>query len=233
MLPSSTSHLLFISPHHSVAIFRIPLIVYFSSSQCCHLPHPTYCLFLLITALPFFRILLIVHFSSSLLLFIFAHHSVAVLPHPSNCLSSLITALPFFRIPLEHQHLDVGQDLTWRCQADGVPSITYSWYKDTKQLTQDTLLEADKDRISVQTNVLTIKNVDPVKDSGMYQCGATNIHGQRFSSAQLRVMGTARFLHLFVYQFHPSITIILNNHKDGGAILPFLLINDQYRDLVN
>ena len=43
-------------------------------------------------------------------------------------------------------------------------------------------------RYAIQNNVLTIKNVRPDRDSGMYQLAATNSKGIAYSTAQLRVL---------------------------------------------
>ena len=96
-------------------------------------------------------------------------------------------AEPFFMQQIGDQHVDEGQELTWRCLADGEPGVTYHWFKDTVELTQASLPQEDQQRITIQNNVLKFSMVDP-KDSGMYQCGAENLHGVRYSSGQLRVL---------------------------------------------
>ncbi len=66
--------------------------------------------------------------------------------------------------------------------------VQYSWYRNATLLTQESLImPEDIERISIQNNVLTIRDVQE-KDSGMYQCAGTNLHGRRMSTAQLRVL---------------------------------------------
>jgi len=79
--------------------------------------------------------------------------------------------------------MDHQVDLTWTCEAFGVPEVSYKWFKNGQ------LLEIDnQQRYSINDNVLTIKHLDAEKDSGMYQCQARNTLKTRYSSAQLRVL---------------------------------------------
>ncbi|RUS71471.1 hypothetical protein EGW08_020770, partial [Elysia chlorotica] len=95
----------------------------------------------------------------------------------------VIQARPYFTYPLTHMHLDVGSRLSWHCEAAGMPSPTYTWYKNGKVFTGDVAAG-----IVVSKNSLTIEKVEVERDSGMYQCGAENLYGVTFSTAQLRVL---------------------------------------------
>ncbi|XP_060843865.1 contactin [Rhopalosiphum padi] len=99
-----------------------------------------------------------------------------------------IQAEPNFTIPLEDKHMDHQSDLTWTCEAFGVPDVTYKWFKNGEPLDIDKLLPEDQKRYLIQDNVLSIKYVETEKDSGMYQCQARNTLKTRYSSAQLRVL---------------------------------------------
>ena len=88
---------------------------------------------------------------------------------------------------LKHQHIDDGSQFTWQCLADGNPFPQYSWYRN------GTLITANDPDVTVKNNILTIAKANNLKHGGMYQCGATNVLGQVFSSAQLRVLGTLLF----------------------------------------
>ena len=45
------------------------------------------------------------------------------------------SARPYFLFPLLDQHLDVGSQLTWVCDAVAIPRATYAWYRDSQLLT--------------------------------------------------------------------------------------------------
>jgi len=100
----------------------------------------------------------------------------------------IILAEPNFTIPLEDKHMDYQSDLTWTCEAFGVPDVTYKWFKNGEPLEIDQLSPEDQKRYTIQDNVLSIKYLEHAKDSGMYQCQARNTLKTRFSSAQLRVL---------------------------------------------
>lgn len=49
----------------------------------------------------------------------------------------LFLATPYFLFPLRDQHLDVGSELTWVCEAVAVPRATYAWYRNGVPLITD------------------------------------------------------------------------------------------------
>ncbi len=53
----------------------------------------------------------------------------------------------------------------------------------------DQILPDDVNRVIISNNVLTIKTLNAERDDGMYQCAASNTHGTRYSSGQLKVLG--------------------------------------------
>jgi len=59
------------------------------------------------------------------------------------------------------------------------------------------LAPADRDRytFSATGNILTITNVQ-IPDAGMYQCQASNTHGTKLCSAELRIFGKLCLLHI-------------------------------------
>lgn len=97
----------------------------------------------------------------------------------------IILAEPNFTIPLTDKHMDTLSNLTWTCEAFGVPDVTYKWFKNGQLLDNDNI--EDK-RYSIQDNVLNIAYLNPIKDPGMYQCQARNTLKTSYSSAQLRVL---------------------------------------------
>jgi hypothetical protein len=105
-----------------------------------------------------------------------------------NSVVLTIRAEPNFTIPLVDKHMDKGSDLTWTCEAFGIPDVTYSWLRNGELLDPYNLTYEDKDRYIIVDNVLTIKALDPERDPGMYQCQARNQLKTRYSSAQLRIL---------------------------------------------
>ncbi|XP_046353215.1 contactin-like [Haliotis rufescens] len=100
-----------------------------------------------------------------------------------------IESEPYFTYPLKDQHTDVGGQLTWHCEAGGTPPPTYLWYKDGVPLKNMTGV------LTIHRNALTVQGLNKERDSGMYQCSATNQHNVMYSTAQLRVL-----------EFAPSFT---------------------------
>ncbi len=92
---------------------------------------------------------------------------------------------PNFTIPLRDQVRDFNSEVTFVCEAFAIPDANYTWYKNAELMDRDQL---DRDKYTIQDNVLTIKYLDPDKDDGMYQCKATNQLKGVFSQAQLRVL---------------------------------------------
>lgn len=84
--------------------------------------------------------------------------------------------------------MDNKGELTWTCEAFGIPDVTYAWMRNGELLDQEKLPEEDKDRYVIQDNVLTIRHLDQERDQAMYQCCAKNDLKTRYSSAQLRVL---------------------------------------------
>jgi hypothetical protein len=99
-----------------------------------------------------------------------------------------IQAAPNFTVPLADKHMDNRGELTWVCEAFGIPDVTYNWLRNGEILDMYTLPPEDRDRYLIQDNVLKIKSLDPEKDEAMYQCEARNQLKTKFSSAQLRVL---------------------------------------------
>ncbi|XP_076455700.1 contactin-like isoform X2 [Babylonia areolata] len=111
-----------------------------------------------------------------------------------------VQSTPYFIYDLHDQHVDEGRRLTWRCEARGVPSPTYSWFKNG-----EVLANQDGD-VEISGNVLTVVSPDAARHDGMYQCAASNTHGVSYSTGQLRVLG-----------FKPSFTKSPVHSKTMGA----------------
>ncbi|XP_033366000.1 contactin isoform X1 [Bombus vosnesenskii] len=105
-----------------------------------------------------------------------------------NSVRLTIQAAPNFTIPLVDKHMDNRGELTWTCEAFGIPDVSYSWFRNGEMLNMETLPSQDRDRYSIQDNVLSIKYLDPERDQAMYQCRARNQLKTKYSSAQLRIL---------------------------------------------
>lgn len=113
-----------------------------------------------------------------------------------NSVTISIQAEPNFTIPLVDKHMDLRGDVSWTCEAFGIPDVNYTWFRNGEILNQYSLPPEDRDRYHIQDNVLNIKFLDPERDSAMYQCRARNQLKTKYSSAQLRVLCKP---HLFIY----------------------------------
>lgn len=99
-----------------------------------------------------------------------------------------VQASPTFTLPLEDQVLGEREPLSWECESFGLPKVTYSWFKNGEEIVPANLSPLDYARYQIKDNRFTIDSVQRERDSGMYQCRASNQHGIAYSSAQLRIM---------------------------------------------
>ena len=75
--------------------------------------------------------------------------------------------------------------MTLMCVIDATPAATVSWYKDKVMLSSGT------------SNTYTINNVQP-SHSGMYQCFASNEHGDSVGSISLQVRNPGEGVYKYV-----------------------------------
>ena len=92
------------------------------------------------------------------------------------------SAQPYFAHGIGNMLMDPGQSVHWRCKAVARPPGTYTWYKNGQ------LLKTVPGEIEVRGHMLYILAVEKDRDEGMYQCGATNLHGTTFSTGRLKVV---------------------------------------------
>ncbi|XP_014677884.1 PREDICTED: contactin-like [Priapulus caudatus] len=102
-----------------------------------------------------------------------------------------IASRPIYTLPLEDLHVDVGSTVTMTCEAFGRPEVSYRWLRNGQEMNPATVTDTrfSFDRVGTLVT-LTVTGVTP-RDSGMYQCESRNVHGVRYSSAQLRVLALA------------------------------------------
>lgn len=99
---------------------------------------------------------------------------------------------PNFTIPLRDRIKDKLSEVSFICEANAIPDVNYTWYKNAELMDRDKL---GRDKYVIQDNVLTIKLLDPDKDDGLYQCAAKNQIKTVYSSAQLRVLSLKPSFH--------------------------------------
>ena len=68
---------------------------------------------------------------------------------------------PVFTISIGDMHVDERDDLTWTCEAFGIPDVEYEWLKNGKFLPSNTeqLAPEDRGRYEIRDNVLIIRGV--------------------------------------------------------------------------
>merc|ERR550534_2908911 len=108
-------------------------------------------------------------------------------------LSVRVMVRPYFDIPLQDVHVDTGDELSLTCTGQGLPKPEITWWKDGKNIAEnkaDVIAELDLTNrlvISQDRRTFTIKNIQPT-DKGTIQCRAKNVHGEEWSSSEVRVL---------------------------------------------
>ena len=66
-----------------------------------------------------------------------------------------------FTISIGDKHIDEKDDLTWTCEAFGIPDVRYKWLKNGVVLESDPdkLAVEDRGRYEIRDNVLIIRQV--------------------------------------------------------------------------
>jgi len=72
-----------------------------------------------------------------------------------------VSPRPVFTIPIGDMHVDEKDDVTWTCEAFGIPDVRYEWLKNGKTLVANSSKMAveDRDRYEIRDNVLIIRSV--------------------------------------------------------------------------
>uniref|UniRef100_S4RQI7 Contactin 3b n=1 Tax=Petromyzon marinus TaxID=7757 RepID=S4RQI7_PETMA len=102
-------------------------------------------------------------------------------PSPRLALVALSPEPPSWVRGIPPAELDIGDRLSWACEARGHPAPFYRWLRDGEALRPGGPVELGDD------GTLTISAVD-LSHSGMYQCEARNGNGTIYSAAELRVL---------------------------------------------
>uniref|UniRef100_A0A182UGL9 Contactin n=1 Tax=Anopheles melas TaxID=34690 RepID=A0A182UGL9_9DIPT len=98
---------------------------------------------------------------------------------------------PNFTIPLRDRTKDFQSSVSFLCEAYAMPDVNYTWYKNGELMEEDSATgggRLNRDKYTIQDNLLKINYLDPEEDNGMYQCKATNQLKGVYSAAQLRVL---------------------------------------------
>jgi len=107
----------------------------------------------------------------------------------SKSVTLSIQSLPIFTKPIKDMVIDVNSRLEWQCEAIGIPSVQYSWYRNGEPLILQNLPQEDQMRYRIiKENVLVIEALNPSRDNACFQCKASNQLGSTFSTAQLKIM---------------------------------------------
>lgn len=110
---------------------------------------------------------------------------------------------------LSDQYLDLGQRLYLRCEAIGLPTPTYRWFRNGVQLVQGSSVGgADPARYTIDSNKLTVLAVT-VDDQGTFQCSADNTYGSAYSTSNLRVLCALRLRVYDVHSYSYTITVLI------------------------
>lgn len=117
-----------------------------------------------------------------------------------------VVSSPVWIEKISSVEIDIMEDLSWHCEAESDSAITYTWYRNTVEI------QADDSRISFSDNYRTASFTNLVEeDSAMYQCVASNEHGEVISTGQL-----------LVNAIPPSFPIPLQRNQPaarGGSVL--------------
>lgn len=96
-----------------------------------------------------------------------------------------LTGSPLFTIPPGNLEASFGQNVVFRCIAQGPPDPTYSWTRLNmngipEALPEGTVLSTD----STQLHLLSVTSAD----IGTYQCNATNVFGTAVAQGTLTIL---------------------------------------------
>jgi hypothetical protein len=94
--------------------------------------------------------------------------------------------------------VDVNTSLTWKCRAEGVPPIKYTWLHNGMKMKKS----ADPDYFIINEGTLRFSRIQ-VNQKGMYQCHASNSVKELITAAELDVKGMCICCHFpfLLYMF--------------------------------
>lgn len=111
-------------------------------------------------------------------------------------LSVSVTVKPYFDIEMNDVHVDTGKQLSLTCTGTGLPEPEITWWKNGVNIAEnkpDVIARMDLTNrlvISPDRRTFTVKNIQPT-DKGTIQCRAKNVHGEAWSSSEVRVLSIA------------------------------------------
>uniref|UniRef100_A0A1I7YC14 Neuroglian n=1 Tax=Steinernema glaseri TaxID=37863 RepID=A0A1I7YC14_9BILA len=88
-----------------------------------------------------------------------------------------------------------GETVTFKCEADGNPRPTFSFYKNGVEIHTPN----DNKRLNINGSTLTIYNVEKNVDGAVYQCKVQNQHGHLWSNFHLAVFESTQLFCLHAY----------------------------------
>lgn len=94
-----------------------------------------------------------------------------------------VLSIPYFTEEPEIQNVAEGEEVTFRCEAKGIPPPEIKWIYNGKDIS----LAPPNVRRSVSTNMIKIVNLNK-KDTGNYGCNATNALGYVYKDVFVNVL---------------------------------------------
>ena len=69
-----------------------------------------------------------------------------------------IQSRPVFTIAIGDRHVYEKDDITWTCEAFGIPDVKYDWLKNGRKLSDQEKLESwERRRYEIKDNILIIR----------------------------------------------------------------------------
>ena len=77
---------------------------------------------------------------------------------PIGTVTLSIQSRPVFTISIGDRHVYEKDDITWTCEAFGIPDVKYDWLKNGRKLSDQEKLESwERQRYEIKDNILIIR----------------------------------------------------------------------------
>ena len=77
---------------------------------------------------------------------------------PKGTVTLSIQSRPVFTISIGDRHVYEKDDITWTCEAFGIPDVKYDWLKNGRKLSDQENLESwERQRYEIKDNILIIR----------------------------------------------------------------------------
>ena len=96
-----------------------------------------------------------VHYKKNLLV---ADRIIIFALFPIGTVTLSIQSRPVFTISIGDRHVYEKDDITWTCEAFGIPDVKYDWLKNGRKLSDQEKLESwERQRYEIKDNILIIR----------------------------------------------------------------------------